>query len=727
MVIQGARCGQWLVRRLGTDLQNDGPSGHPLRGGRDVLRVYLHSGFRAVGRLAAQGRQLMQIAVILNNIEHGQYALPEFQRGYVWGRKQVRQLFSSLYRGYPVGGFLVWTTKPPPDAVRGGPAQPGTAVTLLLDGQQRATSLYGVLRGRPPKFFQGNARAFDGLYFNIRTETFEFYGPVKMSDDPMWVSVTELFKASAANVEKLAERASQSDTHPEAMSAYVILLRLMRLLDIRQANLHIEEIAGDDRTIDEVVEIFNRLNSGGTKLSKADLALARLCADSPKARDEMLRLVDGWKRAGYTIRPELLLRCVTTVATNRASFNALRKVSASDFDSALKRTAQSIDFLLNLFRGRLGIDHPRVLGAPNALAVLARLVAECGGRVDNARSQQRLLYWYMHCFMWGRYSGAVASTTQRDLDVLEESGVDGLIDELDRWRGSLEVRPDDFAVSTRGARFYPLLYILTRANAARNLCDGVPLAQYMLGVGSKLELHHIFPKRRLYDDSAGYDQTQVNALGNFCFLTSDCNKRISADAPAEYLRDAEAKSPGVLKSQWIPEEESLWSVDRYPDFLAARRELLAAAANRFLNSLLSGTQRLSAPMAEIPEGRPDTLKLAEMTEDDEYTRDVAEVLSIAATQRIAQPETHYEICDEHGEVLAIADIAWPQGIQPGRTPPVALLLTTDTVTDALEGREGIIFTSKERLVWHIEELLGVDIDNDQVIGNPDPVSDASEG
>ena len=332
----------------------------------------------------------------------------------------------------------------------------------------------------------------------------------------------------------------------------------------------------------------------------------------------------------------------------------------------------------------------------------------------------------MHCFMWGRYSGAVASTTQRDLDVLEESGIDGLIEELDRWRGSLEVRPDDFAVSTRGARFYPLLYILTRANAARNLCDGVPLAQYMLGVGSKLELHHIFPKKRLYDDDAGYDQTQVNALGNFCFLTSVCNRSISASAPADYLPDAEAKNPGVLKSQWIPEDESLWSVDRYPDFLAARRELLAAAANRFLSSLLAGTQRLSAPIAEMTESRPDTLGLPEISEEDEDTRDVAEVLSIAATQRLARPETDYEICDEHGEVLAIADVAWPDGIQPGRTPPVALLLTTDAGTDALEGRFGIIFTSKQRLVWHLEELLGIDIDNDQVVGDPDSVSDLSD-
>ena len=364
-------------------------------------------------------------------------------------------------------------------------------------------------------------------------------------------------------------------------------------------------------------------------------------------------------------------------------------------------------------------------------AVLARFVAESGGRIDDARSQQRILYWYMHCFMWGRYSGSTATITQRDLDALEESGVDGLIDGLNRWRGGLEVRPDDFAGSTIGARFYPLLYILTRANTTRNLCDGVPLSQYMLGVGSKLEVHHIFPKKRLYaashDRSVGYDRSQVNALANFCFLTSACNKRIGARTPADYLANAEEKNQGVLKSQWIPEDKTLWSVDRYPDFLAARRALLAAAANRFLNSLLSGSQPLTPPVAEIPEDNQDASVMAEVQSDDQDARDIAEVLSIVTAHRLAAPETHHEICDETGEVLAIADIAWPQGIQPGRTQPVALLLAAEAGIEPLEGRYGIIFTSKQRLVWHLEELLGVDIDNDRIIGDPDPPSDAPEG
>lgn len=92
----------------------------------------------------------MQIASILDSIDNGHMALPEFQRGYVWGREQVRGLFQSLYRGHPVGSLLVWATDASTATPRGhGKLAPGV-VKLLLDGQQRITSLYGVIRGKPP-------------------------------------------------------------------------------------------------------------------------------------------------------------------------------------------------------------------------------------------------------------------------------------------------------------------------------------------------------------------------------------------------------------------------------------------------------------------------------------------------------------------------------------------------------------------------------------------------
>ncbi|MFZ3473761.1 DUF262 domain-containing protein [Streptomyces sp. 2.9] len=89
-------------------------------------------------------------------------ALPEFQRGYVWIRDQVRAFFHSMYRQYPVGSFLTWSTAAATADTRGGVPGKGGAIRLLLDGQQRVTTLYGVARGRPPKFFEGRKEAHRG-------------------------------------------------------------------------------------------------------------------------------------------------------------------------------------------------------------------------------------------------------------------------------------------------------------------------------------------------------------------------------------------------------------------------------------------------------------------------------------------------------------------------------------------------------------------------------------
>src|SRR5690606_16897568 len=99
--------------------------------------------------------------------------------------------------------------------------------------------------------------------------------------------------------------------------------------------------------------------------------------------------------------------------------------------------------------------------------------------------------------------------------------------------------------------------------------------------------HHIFPKKVLYD--AGYERSQVNALANFTFLSQETNIRISAKHPAEYIPEHEARQPGAVASHWMPMAPELHETERYPDFLQARRELLAEATNQFLDRLWGGS------------------------------------------------------------------------------------------------------------------------------------------
>ncbi|MEQ1737212.1 MAG: DUF262 domain-containing protein, partial [Rhodoglobus sp.] len=641
------------------------------------------------------------ISTILDEVEMRRISLPEFQRGYVWTREDVRRLMESLYQGYPVGGLLTWTTESDRTATRG--TSSGPVVELLLDGQQRVTSLYGVIRGKAPEFFSGNEQAFTGLYFNARSEVFEFYGPVKMKNDPLWVSVTELYTRSLEDLVVLNQSLS---SEPGDQARY--LGRLTRLRSITDRELHVEPITGRDRTIEEVVDIFNRVNSGGTKLSAGDLALARICAEWPAARSEMQQALTEWSRRGFEFKKDWLLRCVTSVATGQASFSALRGVSVDDFAAALATARRSVNSLLNLFADRLGLDHDRVLAGPYAMTALVRLVADRGGELTELADQQRVLYWYIQSFIWGRYSGSTETVLQRDLDAIASAGVDGLITELQRWRSSLEVRADDFDAMGRGSRFYPLLYLLTRTSQARDFGTGVALRADLLGRESSLHLHHIFPKGLL--KAAGYGRGHVNAVANFCFLTARTNVAISDNPPNLYMPLVQDKHPGTLESQWVPTHPNLWEVPAYDAFLRARRELLAQAANELLSSLLGAAATLGGlttegePTDQIPGGT------------------IAEIVALSQRLGLPSPVVDYEIVDlDSGEVLAMADLAWPEGPLGGaRTQPVAFLVERDELVEARLGELGYqFFTDQVRLVHHLEALLGADIDGDGEIGASD--------
>ena len=540
----------------------------------------------------------MKISTILDHIDSGHMALPEFQRGYVWNRDQVRGLFDSLYRRHPVGGLLVWATESKTATHRGdGPLAAGV-VKLLLDGQQRMTSLYGVVRGRPPKFFDGNAQAFTGLRFHLDTETFAFYQPVKMKDDPLWIDVTELMKKGTAGLGEFVTRLSAQPALAAKVGDYVG--RLSRLLGITDVDLHVEEVTGADKTLDVVVDIFNRVNSGGTKLSKGDLALAKICADWPEARDTMKAKLKEWAKADYHFNLDWLLRSVNTVLTGEAKFQFLHDKTAEEIQDGLKRATKHIDTSLNLISGRLGLDHDQVFFGRFGVPVMVRYLDQRSGPMDE-KERDKLLFWFVQAGMWGRFSGSTESFIDQDLAALEgaDGGLDKLLEQLRLWHGGLRVEPGHFTGWSLGARFYPVLYLLTRMGEARDWGTGLPLKANLLGKMSRLEVHHIFPKAQLYKRK--FKRPEVNALANFCFLTKDTNLDISDRLPEEYFPEIEEAHPGALASQWIPTDPALWKIENFRDFLEARKALLAAEVNRRMEELLHGDTRwLAGPTAAVP-------------------------------------------------------------------------------------------------------------------------------
>lgn len=624
----------------------------------------------------------MKISTILDHIDNGHMALPEFQRGYVWNRDQVRGLFDSLHRRHPVGGLLVWATESKTAEHRGdGPLAAGI-VKLLLDGQQRMTSLYGVVRGRPPKFFDGNSRAFTGLRFHLEQEIFAFYQPVKMKDDPLWIDVTELMQKGTAGLGEFLTRFSAQPELAPKLGDYAG--RLSRLLGITEIDLHIEEVTGADKTLDVVVDIFNRVNSGGTKLSKGDLALAKICAEWPEARDTMKVALKDWANSGYHFNLDWLLRSVNTALTGEAKFQFLHDKTAEEVNGGLKRATKHIATSLNLIGGRLGLDHDQVFFGRFGVPVMVRYLDRRNGPM-NEKERDKLLFWFVQAGMWGRFSGSTESFIDQDLAALEglDGGLDKLLDQLRLWHGGLRVEPGHFTGWSLGARFYPVLYMLTRMGQARDWGTGLPLKANLLGKMSKLEVHHVFPKAQLYKHK--YQRPEVNALGNFCFQTKDTNLVISDRLPEEYFPEIEKAHPGALASQWIPMDPELWKIENFRAFLEARKVMLAAEVNLRMEELLHGDTRWLSTSAAIPAEAPAAGGITS-EEEEEALVNLNDWMEAKGLPRGVLP---YDFADpDTGEQKGVIDLAWPSGIQEELSQPVAVLLNETTETLARASQAG---------------------------------------
>ncbi len=649
----------------------------------------------------------MKISTVLDHVDSGRLALPEFQRGYVWNRDQVRGLLDSLYRRHPVGGLLVWATESQAAAHRGDAQTPTGMLNLLLDGQQRITTLYGVVRGKPPAFFDGKPETFTGLRFHLGRETFEFYQPLRMRDEPLWVDVTALMQRGTAG---LGEFVTDLSRNPElAPRIGEFIGRLSQLLSIVDVDLHVEEVTGEDKSLDIVVDIFNRVNSGGTKLSKGDLALAKICAEWPEARDTMKDSLKGWASSGYRFNLDWLLRSVNTVLTGEARFSFLHQKGAEELRDALNRATKGIDRSLNMISGRLGLDHDQVLFGRFAVPVMVRYLDQRGGDLST-EEWDKLLFWFVQSGMWGRFSGSTESYIDQDLAALEdtEKAVDRLLDQLRLWHGGLRAEAGHFTGWSLGARFYPILYMLTRMGGARDWGSGLPLRADLLGKINRLEVHHIFPKAQLY--KRGYKRPEVNALANFCFLTKDSNLQISDQLPEKYFPEIEAKHPGALASQWIPTDPSLWRMENYFGFLQARRELLAAETNRRMEGMLHGDTRwLQAATAPPEPALPVTVPGGITSEDEE--RELEELNDWVEAQGLPRGRMSFDFTDPAtGEQRAVFDLAWPDGLQEELSQPVAVLFDEEAPTLAIAAAAGFrCFTRKGDFLEYVaSEILAAD-------------------
>ncbi|MGH9891545.1 MAG: DUF262 domain-containing protein, partial [bacterium] len=378
---------------------------------------------------------------LIQQIKGEQILLPEFQRGYVWNRDQARELVKSLYKSYPTGHLLVWRTSAP-GAVRGKKILGDGHIQLLLDGQQRLTSLYTVFEGEAPPFYEGETLFFN-LYFNVATEEFRFWQKTIMDGDPTWMSVHDFLKEGIHNF--IGRLPKMPDDVREIYSQQEILARLSRLDAIRNHHYQIDILQGDELELDEVVDIFNRVNSKGTPLSKADLAVAHICSLWPEARAEIRSFLKEMGTHGFDPGIAFAVRCIAAVACGSLLLeHTFFRVSAEEFVTAWKKVRTAFEHLINVLRHDAYVDEIGDLHSVNVLIPPTVYLAMHGATFDNERLKLKFLRWMYLAMLWGRYSGSAESTLQKDVATLEvQDPVDGLVDAIVKERGRLHLEAVD--------------------------------------------------------------------------------------------------------------------------------------------------------------------------------------------------------------------------------------------------------------------------------------------
>lgn len=569
---------------------------------------------------------------LLHYIDIGDIGLPDIQRPFVWSNAKVRDLFDSMYRGFPVGYLLFWENAQPNGVkqIGVGSKQHSVPSRLIVDGQQRLTSLYAVFRDRKV-FDQDYQEREIEIAFRPRDGKFEV-ADATTRRDPEWIPNISALWAHGNNsyrsiknfLRVLGERGPVSQEDEDVISH-----NLDRLFDLRKYPFTALEIAP---TVDEeqVADIFVRINSEGVKLNQADFILTLLSVFWDEGRHALETFCRASRstpagRAASPFNhfiqpdPDQLLRVSVAVGFSRGRLKSVYQVlRGKDLDSGefsakrreeqfaiLKQAqAQALDLThWHQFMGALvgaGFRSGEMVSSQNALlyAYAFYLLGRIRFGVKEHALQKAIGRWFFFSSLTGRYTSSPESVMDGDLNRIKaaEDGKAflGMLDSVveaeltnDFWTITLPASLD--SSSARNPELFAYVAAQNRLDAPvlfshKRLGDLIDPA--LRTKKKALERHHLFPRAWL-ERSGETDLKQINQMANYALLEWPENIDINDDPPEKYV-------PRIRKrfsaEDWrrMSELHALpksWETMEYPEFLERRRPLMAAIIRRGFETL----------------------------------------------------------------------------------------------------------------------------------------------
>lgn len=527
--------------------------------------------------------------IIDRSVNH-KWSIPEFQRGFVWKATQVRDLIESLWLNYPVGTLLVWDSSTPVETRSTTDAQ--SPELWVVDGQQRATALC-ILSGRRP-YWWGNAETWEkfvrkyDIRFDVHTKTEPFFvvanAATRKSKGLRYIPVSSLLvldTSQEADLKKLQEMAKQvkQEGYCDSMDAMEVFTRLDRIRKIR--DMQVVTITVDNE-LEDVVEIFSRLNGRGSRVTEADIYLGVVAARTPGwVRDNFLPFVSELEEFGYDVSPNLVFRTMTGIGKKRIRYKYIEKSfwDEKSIQPVWNRTTRAWKLAIMRLK-EYGIAGNAVLPSDNVMVSLMSLIDKFP-----EEDFSKVFYWMLQASRFSRYSGS--STMEEDLREIEESA--SLAEALERLLARIRYIPpltaEDFMRDYGDTRFgRMMLYLLVYRNKAidwdqRGIRIGFEGSELLAGF--QPQFHHVFPRRFLNKE---FDEDMVDALANIAIIGPEINIRISKQDPMAYIPKYKITAE-KLRQQYVSGQITNTSLKNYTVWLQGRAEELARVGNAFLDEL----------------------------------------------------------------------------------------------------------------------------------------------
>jgi len=560
------------------------------------------------------------LATLIQQIDLGALGLPDIQRPFIWPDTKVRDLFDSMYKGYPVGYLLFWANVNTEGVKSIGTVKKQKHPNLLIvDGQQRLTSLFAVLKGQEV-IRENYDKTQIEIAFNPLEEKFEVPDAAIRKDPRYYQNISEIWKMDAdifdiaeTFIEKLNK--TKELNRDEIKKIRHSFNSLKNLDGYPFSALELSTLINEE----QVADVFVRINSQGKALNQADFILTLMSVFWDEGRsdlEEFCRLCrmptkNSASPFNYLIEPDpdQMLRVTVGLAFRRARLQYVYSIlRGKDLDtgefSIERRDAQFAKMkeaqckALNVQHWHEFIKSIKIAGfsrqdyisSNNNLlyAYVFFLLGREDYKMELYELKKLIARWFFMASITGRYTGS--SETQMEIDlarfrgISDAKGFENILNEIinnqltdDFWALNLT---QDMATSSPSSpslfAYYASLYVLDAYGLFSKLKISDLLQEGLRSKKSALERHHLFPKAWLNRNGIT-EQRDTNQIANYALVEWSDNISIQDEHPKEYLSKYLSRMPNGDKERmyyWhaLPEN---WENMNYSDFLSARRKLIA--------------------------------------------------------------------------------------------------------------------------------------------------------